>query len=164
MAKIIIYPNDSGTVAILAPAPGFDIDTTATNSVPAGKSWRIIDHDELPPADEWLWSDEGPILAAPPAPAPVPASISFSQLLIGLVSEGWITEDEGRAWRDRTGLPGVVNEVISTLPAAARFAAETRALAPSEVLRADPLVAAIGVKALKSPEDLDGFFRVYSAV
>lgn len=162
--QVIIFKNENDLVSVIYPADVTDLDVLAAAIVPEGSPWRIIDREELPPADEWLWSDEGPILAAPPAPAPVPASISFSQLLIGLVSEGWITEDEGRAWRDRTGLPGVVNEVISTLPAAARFAAETRALAPSEVLRADPLVAAIGVKALKSPEDLDGFFRVYSAV
>lgn len=97
-----------------------------------------------------------------PSEPPVPASLSFAQLLIGLVSEQWITVDEGRAWRDRTGLPAQVQAVISTLPADQQFAAETRALAPSEVLRADPLVAAMAAAAGKTEAEMDDFFRKYS--
>lgn len=103
--------------------------------------------------------------AAPPAPpAPVPPSISFAQLLIGLVSEGWITADEGRAWRDRTALPAPVQALIASLPEAQQFAAETRAFAPSEVLRNDPLVQGLGVVAGKTEAQLDDFFRTYSGV
>lgn len=97
-------------------------------------------------------------------PAPVPTSISFAQLLIGLVTEGWITAAEGRAWRDRVALPVQVQSVIASLPESQQFAAETRALAPSEVFRNDPLVQALGVAAEKTPEELDNFFRNYSEV
>lgn len=162
--QIIIFENARNLLSIVAAPPGAELNEVAASAVPEGTPWRVIDHTELPAADEWLWSGEGPILAAPPPPAPVPPSISFSQLLIGLVSEGWITEEEGRAWRDRTGLPAAVQAVIAKLPQSHRFAAETRALAPSEVLRADSLVAAIGAEAKKSPEDLDQFFRIYSTV
>lgn len=97
-------------------------------------------------------------------PMPVSTSISFAQLLIGLVTEQWVTEIEGRAWRDRVALPAQVEAVISSLPVEQQFAAETRAFAPSEILRADPLVEALGTAAGKTTEELDEFFRNYSKV
>ena len=104
--------------------------------------------------------------APPPEPQPpaVPQSISFAQLLIGLVSEGWITAAEGRAWRDRVALPAPVQALIASLPEAQQFAAETRAFAPSEVLRNDPLVQGLGAVAGKTTEELDQFFRTYAGV
>lgn len=98
----------------------------------------------------------------PPAP-PVP-NLTFAQLLIGLVSEGWITPAEGRAWRDRVALPIPVQTLIATLPPEQQFIAETRAIAPSEILRADPLVASLGASQGKTPEELDQFFVTYSQV
>lgn len=91
-------------------------------------------------------------------------TLSFAQLLIGLVTEGWITAAEGRAWRDRVALPASVATLISALPEAQQFAAETRALAPSEVLRLDPLVMALGAGQGKTEAELDAFFATYSAV
>lgn len=99
----------------------------------------------------------------PPAPAPVPASISFAQLLIGLVAEQWITEAEGEGWLTGT-LPAAVTAVINALPVEQRFAAKARALRPSEVLRADPLVAAMGVAAGKTEAEIDAFFQTYAGV
>lgn len=101
---------------------------------------------------------------APEEPAPVPASISFAQLLIGLVTEQWITSAEGRAWRDRVALPAQVQTLIASLPVEQQFAAETRAMAPSEVLRNDPLVVAMGAASGKTEEEMDDFFRTYSQV
>lgn len=105
------------------------------------------------------------VFARIPAPTPpVPKSLSFAQLLIGLVTEQWITEEEGRAWRDRISLPAQVQTLIASLPAGQRFAAETRSMAPSEVLRNDTLVVAMGSAAQKTEEEMDNFFRVYSKV
>lgn len=89
--------------------------------------------------------------------------ISFAQLLIGLVTETWITEAEGEAWLIGT-LPAAVLAVISTLPTQQQFAAKARALRPSEVLRADPLVSALGLAAGRTEEELDDFFRTYAGV
>jgi len=108
----------------------------------------------------------------PPPPDPVEVAaalrstlqLSFAQLLIGLVTEGWITKEEGRAWRDRVSLPPAVNLVIASLPEEQQFAAETRALAPSEVLRLDPLVEALAMVEGKTPEELDQFFLTYQGV
>lgn len=91
-------------------------------------------------------------------------TLTFAQLLIGLVSEGWITEAEGRAWRDRVSLPAPVAGLIAGLPESQQFAAETRALAPSVVLRTDPLVIGLGLATGKTAEQIDAFFRTYSGV
>lgn len=90
--------------------------------------------------------------------------LSFAQLLIGVVTEGWITAAEGRAWRDRLALPAQVQALIATLPEAQQFAAETRAFAPSEVHRNDPLVVGLGVTAGRTPDELDAFFRTYANI
>lgn len=87
--------------------------------------------------------------------------LSFAQLLIGLVTEGWITAAEGRAWRDRVALPAQVQALIATLPEAQQFAAETRAFAPSEVHRNDPLVVGLGQVSGRTPAELDAFFWTY---
>jgi hypothetical protein len=68
MTQLIIYPNSLGKIVIVSPAPDADITEVAAAVVPENTPHRIIDADDLPPASEWLWSDEGPILAAPPAP------------------------------------------------------------------------------------------------
>lgn len=97
-----------------------------------------------------------------PQPAPVP-NLSFAQLMIGLVAEAWITEAEGEAWLAGT-LPLAVLTVIDSLPAEQRFAAKARALRPSEVLRSDPLVAAMGAAAGKTEAEIDAFFTTYAEV
>lgn len=114
----------------------------------AGIGWSLVDG---------VWT------APPPQPEPVPPSISFAQLLSGLVAEGWITEAEGEAWLTGT-LPAPVLALIATLPAEQQFAAKARASRPSEVLRMDPLVQAMGAAQGKTPEELDQFFRTYSGV
>ena len=107
--------------------------------------------------------------SAPFEPAPVPIgptqirSISFSQLLIGLVSEGWITQSEGENWLVGT-LPAPVLALIATLPAGQQFAARARATRPSVVLRDDALVLALGAAQGKSAGQLDAFFNTYGAV
>jgi hypothetical protein len=90
-------------------------------------------------------------------------TLSFAQLLIGLVTEAWITEAEGEAWLAGT-LPNAVLLVIDSLPAGQRFAAKARALRPSEVLRSDPLVAAMGTAAGKTSAEIDTFFQTYAQV
>jgi hypothetical protein len=99
---------------------------------------------------------------APPQPAPVP-NLSFAQLMIGLVSEGWITTAEGEAWLTGT-LPAPVLALIGTLPAAQQFPAKARALRPTIVERTDPLVSDLGLAQGKTPEQLDDFFRTYAAI
>lgn len=48
--KRIIYPNDSGGVSILIPAPecGLSIEEIAAKDVPADKPYKIIDVTDVP--------------------------------------------------------------------------------------------------------------------
>ena len=114
------------------------------------------------PGQFYDWNGSAWVATSAP-PAPVPQSISFAQLLIGLVTEAWISEAEGDAWLTGT-LPNAVLLVIDSLPADQRFAAKARALRPSEVLRNDPLVASMGSAAGKTAEEIDTFFRTYAQV
>lgn len=93
----------------------------------------------------------------------VELKMSFAQLLIGLVSEAFITEQEAELWLQGQ-LPQPVLETIDTLPLASRFAAKVKATRPSEVLRADPIVWAMADSKGMTPEQLDQFFINYSAV
>lgn len=103
------------------------------------------------------------IAARPTPPDPIIPNLTFAQLLIGLVTEGWITEAEGEAWLTGT-LPAPVLSLIATLPAEQRFAAKARAITPSIVLRNDPLVASLGAAQGKTAEQLDTFFTTYAQV
>ena len=99
--------------------------------------------------------------AQPSAITSVP-DLSFAQLLIGLVTEEWITEAEGGGWLVGT-LPAPVLAVIATLPTNQQFAAKARAIRPSAVVRADPLVAALAAAEGKTSAEIDAFFTTYAA-
>ena len=97
-----------------------------------------------------------------PQPDPIPQQITFAQLLIGLVAEGWITEAEGEAWLEGR-IPAAAEALIATLPEGQRFAARARASRPSTVLRNDPLVIALATSQGHA-DDLDGFFATYAVI
>jgi len=166
--QVIIFPQDSGGVSVISVAPEFadQLEAVADKDVPEGKAWRIVMTDDLPSydtRDRWRWTDDGPLDVADGPPDPVPQSISFAQLLIGLVTEAWISEAEGEAWLVGT-LPAAVTAVIDSLPAGQQFPAKARALRPSEIVRNDPLVAAMGAAAGKIEAEIDTFFRTYAQV
>ena len=86
--QVIIFPTDNNRVAILAPAPDLDLTEVAEKDVPEGKPWRIVDTDDLPPSNEWLWSDTGPIIAAPaPAPDPKWSGIEFEGVMCSATAD-----------------------------------------------------------------------------
>lgn len=103
------------------------------------------------------------IAAIESLPTFVPPSLTFAQLLIGLVAEGWISEAEGEAWLDGQ-LPAPFVALIATLPVGQRFAAKARGKRPSAIMRADPLVAALAAAQQKTAAELDAFFRTYAAI
>lgn len=90
-------------------------------------------------------------------------SMSFSQLLIGLVTMGWITEAEGEAWLQRQ-LPQSIIDLIETLPVEQRFAAKARALQPTSIQRDNTLLGAMAVAKGVTPVQMDTFFRTFSAI
>ena len=49
MNKRIIYPTDNGGVAVIIPADcGLSIEQIAAKDVPAGKSYKIVDVEDIP--------------------------------------------------------------------------------------------------------------------
>jgi len=143
-----------------------DIILTATDTYTAdidGTVWMNITEVSRFYADVMQAIDDGEPVGTLPAPViPIP-NLSFAQLLIGLVTEGWITEAEGEGWLVGT-LPGPVLLVISMLPTNEQFAAKARASRPSDVERSDPLVAALATAEGKTSEEIDTFFLTYAAV
>ena len=104
----------------------------------------------------------GEPVGVPPAPSVTIPDLSFAQLLIGLVTEEWITEAEGGGWLVGT-LPAPVLAVIAALPSNQQFAAKARAIRPSAVVRADPLVASLAAAEGKTSAEIDAFFTTYAA-
>lgn len=151
----VIFWNDATRprYASVNPDCGLTIAEIADRVVPAGLSWS-----EMP-------LDQAMAITAPfnAIDSRQFMSMSFAQLLIGLVAEAWITEAEGEAWLAGT-LPFAVLTVIDSLPADQRFPAKARALRPSEVVRMDPLVIGMGMAAGKTDAEIDAFFAAYGAV
>lgn len=94
--------------------------------------------------------------------APIP-TLSFPQLMTGLVAEGWITEDEGKAWLLGTP-PELVMQMIQSLPAEQQFGALARIVRPTVIERNEPLVNQLGQMKGKTAEELDTFFQTFSAI
>lgn len=125
---------------------------------PQEEPWIIVPDDVFA---GFIYAGDG-YFTPSPAQQVVP-NLTFAQLLIGLVSEQWITEAEGEDWLKGI-LPGTVEAVIAQLPPSQRFVAKARASRPTEVVREDPLVMALAAFAGKTPEQLDVFFQTYSQV
>jgi hypothetical protein len=113
--------------------------------------------------DLYVWQGGGLVrLPDPPVLAPQITSMSFAQLLIGLVAEGWITEAEGDGWLVGT-LPAPVLELIASLPEEQRFANKARASRFTVAYLDDPMVQALGAAQGKSAE-LPAFFNTYGVI
>lgn len=168
--QVIIFRQADDTVAVMFPTPEFAdrMQELGEKDVPTGMPWRIIDDADLPtePQSSWVWTESGSlgISENPSVPLVQSAqSISFAQLLIGLVAEGWITQEEGEAWLKGT-LPPSVLATINLIPVEQQFAAKVRATSPSVVLRNDPLVEMMALAQGRTAAELDAFFTTYSAV
>ena len=111
----------------------------------------------------WLYDGSSFSPPLPLEPDRSTMTLTFAQLMIGLVTEAWITEAEGDAWLVGT-LPAVFLALIATLPTEEQFPARARAIRPSSILRMDPLVMALSVAQGKTPEQIDQFFQTYAQV
>lgn len=128
-----------------------------------GYPYHITENDPLF-AEARVLGVNTPLDPQIPLLQPLPnRKLSFAQLLIGLVTEGWITESEGDAWLGRV-LPPPVVQLIAAMNPSERFAASARSLDPSVVLRDYPLLNSLAVAQNKSSADLDRFFVTYGSV
>lgn len=166
--NVIIFPQDDNKVSLVIPVPEYadQIEAIAAKDVPSGKPWRIVDDSELPSRevrDLWRWTESGPLDVTEPEPTPVP-NLTFPQLLFGLVTEGFITEQEGNDWLVGRTLPAGIEAAISQLPGPQQLLARARALQPTEVIFSDPMVQMMGAAQGKTQDEMAAFFRAYAGV
>lgn len=139
-----------------------------THRVSLSGSVHALEYLENPTAFDLLIGSVPTLVEATrpviPTPEPPPARLSFPQLLFGLVSEAWITQEEADAWLVSRVLPASVTGMISTLPADQQILARARALQPTEVVISDPMVQSLGQSEGKTPEQMAEFFDTYSKV
>ena len=86
------------------------------------------------------------------------------QLFIGLVTEGFITPEEGIAAAATGALPAAVEAAIGGIPAPQQVAARITWARMGTVMRTDPLVNLLGAAEGVGPEALDAFFTTYAGV
>lgn len=139
-------------------------------TLPTGGWLDLPNGDRVSPAVDGWTDGEYSLVAVPPEPEPSIAEIlaeersrmtlSFAQLIIGLVAESWITEADGEGWLQGV-LPPSVLATINLIPADQRFAAKAKASRPSVVERTDPLVGMMAMAQGRSDAELDAFFRTY---
>ena len=126
---------------------------------PANRHYQMVQEAIADGAEVTVVEIPDPIIAVRAA-----MTLTFSQLLIGLVSMEWISEAEGVAWLEGNSLPAEVAAVIEGLPVAHRFPAMARALRMSIADRMDPLVLALADGREVSAVDMDAFFQTFAAV
>lgn len=130
----------------------------------------IADDAEFAASMGWVLLPEGAAINwvlvddvwQPPKPASIP-NLSFTQLLIGLVTESWITELEAEDWLKGI-LPAPILTLLDQLPVEQRLVVKIKATRPIEIVRADPLVSSLGVVQGKSEAELDDFFIKYAGI
>ena len=100
----------------------------------------------------------------PPAPVPepppaVPSTISFRQLLLGLLGSGVITAEQALAAAETRARPPQLDAIIATLPKDTALAARITWATMSEARRADRLFAAFIAAGHATDAQVDELFR-----
>lgn len=61
--NVVVFEQPDGSVGVVVPAPGFDVQDVANKDVPAGCRFSIMDVSHLPSdrtrRDEWRLSADG---------------------------------------------------------------------------------------------------------
>lgn len=131
----------------------------------------VVDPDYAPDepwceaADDWTVGGvvTGSVYSAPPTqPAPVPASISRRQLLLGLTGLSLITGEEALAAAQTGAVPAAIDVFFGNLPPDQELAARITWASMSICEREHPLVAALAAANNLSTEDIDDAFRAWS--
>ena len=99
-----------------------------------------------------------PVLA-PMLADPVPATISFRQLVLGLLGSGFITSEQALAAAETRARPPQLDAIIATLPEDAALAARITWATMTEARRADPLFAVLVAAGHATAEQVDDLFR-----
>src|SRR5574343_150406 len=90
------------------------------------------------------------------------ASLTFSQMLMGMVSENWLSESDGENWLSGF-LPDIIREIIDTLPEDQRFASKVRMTKMTKIDRLDPIMVLFGDRLKTTADEMDIFFERYKS-
>lgn len=108
-----------------------------------------------------LW--DGVKTYPPPAtPAPTPQSMSRLQFLVGLATEGLISEEDALAAATTGAVPVNFAPLIEAMPEGERIKARLTWAAMSVALRNDPLLLAAFTFVGKDATFIDNFFRTHA--
>jgi hypothetical protein len=150
IGRYAVVAGDEGIVVnIIEAAEGFVVEGAAL--VPDDGTARI--------GATW---DGAAFLAPVPMPEPqpaVPATISFRQLILGLLGSGFLTAEQALAAAETRARPPQLEAIIATLPEDAALAARITWATMSEARRADPLFAAVIVGGHATWDQVDELFR-----
>jgi hypothetical protein len=142
----VIEPDTGLVLNIIDAAQGFVMEG-ATLALDAGTA--VI-------GGTW---DGAAFLPPAPIPEPVPESISFRQLVLGLLGSGFITAEQALAAAETRARPPQLEAIIGTLPEDAALAARITWATMSEARRSDPLFAALIAAGHATAEQVDELFR-----
>ncbi len=131
------------------------LESWTTLPIDAGPGWRYDGVNLLPPTEEFMWERVYIIREK--------MKLSFAQLLIGFVDEGWITQSEAMNWMNGS-LPAMVVSAISQLPTEQQFAATVKATKSTDITRVEPWIISVGNAQNKTVEQMDEFFKKYTTI
>jgi hypothetical protein len=100
-----------------------------------------------------------PPAPVPEPPPPVPTTISFRQLILGLLESGFLTAEQALAAAETRARPPQLEAIIATLPEDAALAARITWATMSEARRADPLFGALIAEGHAAAKQVDELFR-----
>ena len=101
-----------------------------------------------------------PPAPVPAPPPPVPTTISFRQLILGLLGSGFLTAEQALAAAETRARPPQLDAIIATLPEDAALAARITWATMSEARRADPLFTELIAAGHATAEQVDKLFQM----
>jgi hypothetical protein len=119
------------------------------NTIWDGAAWTLRDRP-VPP------EPHAPVPEPPPA---VPSTISFRQLILGLLGGGFITAEQALAAAETRARPPQLDAIIATLPEDAALAARITWATMIEARRDDPLFAALVASGHAAEKQVDELFK-----
>ncbi|WP_368417098.1 hypothetical protein [Falsiroseomonas sp.] len=151
--RYAVAKPDSGLVLnIIEAAQGFVLDDATL----------VLDDGTAVIGGTWDGAAFRPPAHVPAPPPPVPTTISFRQLILGLLDSGFLTAEQALAAAETRARPPQLEVIIATLPEDASLAARITWATMSEARRGDPLFAALIAAGHATAEQVDEIFRAAS--
>ena len=119
----------------------------------------VLDDDTAVIGSFWDGAAFQPPVSVPEPPPAVPSTISFHQLILGLLGSGFITAEQALAAAETRSRPPQLDAIIATLPEDAALAARITWATMTEARRGDPLLAQLIAAGHVTDAQVDALFR-----